>query len=130
LLGLAVRQAVMQAPPGIALASALGIVLAAAARVPVLQGLGSVAQTRLGAELSDVSWPSVLLIAGLGVPTAMAASWLAAHRRVSRSPLQCVTGANSPELARSGARLAPPAPAVLLPAPIALILLATAYGPP
>ena len=128
LLGLLVVQAMMQALPGIALGSALGIVLAAAARVPFLQGLGSVAQTRLGADLSDVSWPSVLLIAGLGVPTAMAASWLAAHRRVSRSPLQCVTGANSPELARSGARLARRASAVLLAAAIALILLETAYG--
>jgi putative ABC transport system permease protein len=128
LLGLLVAQAVMQALPGIALGSALGVALAVAARLPFLQGLGSLAQTRLGAELSDVSWPSVLLIAGLGVPTAMGASWLAAHRRVSRSPLQCVTGASSPELARSGARLARRASAALLAAAIALILLETAYG--
>ena len=54
LLGLLVAQAVMQALPGIALGSALGVVLAVAARVPFLQGLGSLAQTRLAADLTDV----------------------------------------------------------------------------
>ena len=103
---LLVAEAAVQAVPGIVVGCFLGVALAIAARVQFLEGLGMVTQMRLGVDLANVSWLSVVAIAGLGLPTAMAASWLAVHRRVSHSPLQSVIGVNVPELTESGSRLA------------------------
>ena len=106
LLRMLLAQAGWQAIPGIVIGAGLGVAMGVVARMPFLQGLGSLMQVRLDAGLADVSWASVVLIALFGLPTAIAASWLAVHRSVATSPLQVVTGLSAPTLTQSGARLA------------------------
>ncbi len=120
----------LAALPGIAIGAVLGIIVAVAARGTFLEGVGNVAGMRLPADLSAVSWPAVLLVAALGLPTAMAAAWLAAHRNLSRAPLQAVTGAKGPEERRSAARLAQTVSAVLLVLAVAFVALEATRASP
>ena len=128
LIGLLVTQAAVQALPGILFGCGLGIVIGAVARGPFIEGLGTLTQLNLGANAHQVSWRSVVLVALLGLPTAMAASWIAVHRRVTTAPLQSVTGANAPELAESGFRLAGRVSIGLLVAATVFLSLEVAYG--
>lgn len=105
LLTVLLVQAGWQALPGIAIGAGLGAVIASAAEVPFLQGLGSVLQLRLRPDAAGVPYGSIALVGLLGLPTAMAASWLAVHRRVALSPLEAVTGFSAPSLAGEGTRL-------------------------
>jgi putative ABC transport system permease protein len=123
LLTVLLAQAGWQALPGILLGAALGVALAVASRAPFLQGLGAITQSHLDAGLDDVSWGSVCMIAFLGLPTAIGASWLAVHRWVALSPLQAVTGAMAPVASRLGARAAAIASVALTLAAMAFLVL-------
>jgi putative ABC transport system permease protein len=96
LITLLLAQAGWQAVPGVILGGGLGVMMGAAAQLPFLQGLGSITQLRISADVAQVSWSSVFGVALLGLPTAVLAGWLATHRRVAASPLHVVTGASAP----------------------------------
>ncbi len=114
LLTLIAAQAAYQGIPGIVFGAALGIAMGVIARVPFLQGLGSLMQVRLKAGLGDVSWLSVVLVALLGFPTAIGASWFAVHRKIAATPLRLVATGSDPVVVRSGVQLAYRASLMLL----------------
>jgi putative ABC transport system permease protein len=104
LVGLLVMQAGWQALPGIAIGIGLGIIIARVAQLPFLQGLGSILQFRLPPDAGSVPYGGIALVAFLGLPAAMVASWLAVHRRVAASPLTVVTGSSAPAVSHAGAQ--------------------------